>query len=237
MKKIFLILGIGLLALIIVISIAVGLYIGPIVKMGIEQVGPKVTQVPVLLDGVDLALGTGSVTLKGLTVGNPQGYSAAQAFKAGTIAVSLVAQSVLSDKIVVHAIHVESPEITYEGGLGGNNLSKILSNVNTFIKNNIPQSDKPAPKIEVDDFLMTGAIVHVNVSGLVSKDIPLPQIHLTDLGKDGNGITPAELTRAVLKVISVDTVTAVASSAGGIGKLGGNISQQITSGLSGLLGK
>jgi len=36
----------------------------------------------------------------------------------------------LSDKLIIKTINLEAPEITFEGGLSGNNLSKILANLN-----------------------------------------------------------------------------------------------------------
>jgi len=257
MKKILWIFGIGLAALIILVSMAIGLYLGPIVKIAMEQVGPKVTQVTIKVDGVDVSLVTGSAKVKGLMVGNPNGYTTPQAIKVGTIAVSMDPFSVMSNKILVRSIHVESPEITFEGGLKSNNLSKIADNVNAGSQNGGPATpqnstqtnNKPAPKIEVDDFLITGAKVHVKLSGLGSKDITLPDIHLTDLGKDSNGLTPAELSSAILKAISRDTLIAVTSSikdlaqgvqnlvGKGAGTTVGDSLNKITSSLGGLLGK
>jgi hypothetical protein len=228
MKKIFWIFGIGLLILIIVVVISVGLYIGPIVKIGMQELGPRITQVSVKVDAVDVSLLTGSAKVKGLIVGNPIGYRMPQAISVGSVAVSMDPLSVFSNKVLVHSIKVESPEITFEGGPSRNNLSKILENVNAVAQNGGPApsnnstttnneaSKKPAPKIEVDDFLITGAKVHVSLSGLVSKLITLQDIHLTDLGKDSNGLTATELTRVILNAIISDTLNAVTNSVTGM---------------------
>jgi len=249
MKKLILIAVIALAVLFIVIVIAIGLNLGPIIKIGMEEIGPKVAQVSVKVDAVDVVLLTGSATVKGLIIGNPQGYSTTQAVSVGRIAVTLDPLSVTTNKIVVRSIHVESPEITYEGGLGNNNLTKIADNVNSVSKNMAPASPgKPAPKIEVDDFLITGSKVHFYLSGVGNKDISLPDIHLTDLGKDSNGLTPAELTSAVMGAISTDTVSTVTSTITALGESVKSLGQsavktmgasvgKITSGLGGLLGK
>lgn len=223
MKKIL----IGLLVLIVVILIGIGLFIGPIIKAGIETLGPKITQVPIQLKGVDVSLLTGSAAIKGLVVGNPPGYTTPEAIKLGRAEVKLDPMSVTSPKVVIHAIHVESPEITYDGGLKTSNISKILENVNSVAKQGgTPEEktpapsqsapgpraeQKPAPKLQVDDFLITGAKVHVNISGLMKKEltVSLPDIHLKDLGKDSNGITPTELVRVILSQVNASTVKAV----------------------------
>ncbi|MDE2027770.1 MAG: hypothetical protein KGK03_04690 [Candidatus Omnitrophica bacterium] len=227
MKKILLIIAIVLLAFIIVIGIAVGFYLGPIVKLGIESIGPKITKVPVTVAAVDMSLLTGSAEIKNLVVGNPQGYKTPRAISVGTASVSVDPFSVLSKKIIVHSVKVESPEITFEGGLGGNNLNKIVSNAAAVSQNpsasakaSTGPGNKPAPNIEVDDFLITGAKVHVSIKGLGGREmtLSLPDIHLTDLGKQGNGLDPAELTRTVLEAITTSTVQAVSGSIASLSK-------------------
>ncbi|MBF0571117.1 MAG: hypothetical protein HQL12_04530 [Candidatus Omnitrophica bacterium] len=220
MKKTFCILGVGLLVLIIVVIVGTGMYIGPIVKIGMQELGPQIIQVPVKVDAVDVGLFNGAAQIKGLIVGNPEGYKTPQAISVGLAAVSVDPFSVLSDKIVVRSVQVKSPQITFEGGLSSNNLSQIMDNVNAFSKKVLPAQpgSKPAPKIEVDDFLITGAKVYINLRGFASKEmtLPLPDIHLTDLGRGANGLTPAELIQTVLKSISGETIKAVGSAVTGM---------------------
>ncbi|MGH7977550.1 MAG: AsmA family protein [Limisphaerales bacterium] len=226
MKKIFWSVVIILLVLVIVAAIVLGFFLNPIVKTGVETVGPKITKTSVTLDAVDLSLLTGSVKINGLVVGNPEGYKSTNAVSVGTIAVGVNPFSLLSDKIVVRSLHVESPEITFEGGLGGNNLSKILDNVNGAAQNGGPVSTnaagqaKPSKKIEVDDLLITGAKVHVLLTGLGGRQmtLTLPDIHLTDLGKGGDGLTATDLTRRVLQEIISATIKAITSDSANLGK-------------------
>jgi len=247
-KKILLFGGIGLLVLIVVAVIVVGLFLGKIVKAGVNTVGPKLTQTTLTVGAVDLSLLTGSATVKNLVVGNPAGYTAPNAISVGVAAVSVSPMSVLSDKIVVKSIRVESPEITFEGNpLGANNLKKIEDNVNAAAASfqssstNQPAATaapaKPGKKLEVDDLLISGAKVHYG-TGLT---LPLPDIHLTDLGKGPEGITVADLTKQVLSQVVSDTIKAVGSAATNIGKEAGkNVGagvNKITTGIGGLLKK
>ena len=259
LKKIFWGAVIALVVLVVVGIIIAGTFLDDIVKRGVETVGPKITRVSVNLDEVHLSLWTGSAEVKGLLVGNPEGYQTPQAISAGLIAVGVNPLSVLSDKIVVRSLHVESPEITFEGGLGGNNLSKIMDNVNAAAKNaaqtggtvstNATTQAKPSKKFEVDDFLITGARVHVKLTNPVEREmtLSLPTIHLTGLGQNAEGITATELTRSVLDAVLTATVKAVSET--GINKgaeklikaagknLDAGTSNIITRGLGNLLGK
>ena len=250
---------IALVILVVVGIIIAGTFLDDIVKRGVETVGPKITRVSVNLDEVHLSLWTGSAAVKGLLVGNPEGYQTPQAISAGLIAVGVNPLSLLSDKIVVRSLHVESPEITFEGGLGGNNLSKIMDNVNVAAKNaaqtggtvstNATTQAKASKKFEVDDFLITGAKVHVKLTNPVEREmtLSLPTIHLTDLGQNADGITAIELTRSVLDAVLTATVKAVSEA--GINKgaeklikaagknMDAGTSNIITKGLGSLLGK
>jgi hypothetical protein len=232
MKKFYL--GVIVLAVLIVGAvIGVGLFLDTIVKKGMETVGPKITQVSIKVDAVSLSLLNGSAEVKGLVVGNPEGYKTSQAISVGSAAVGVNPLSVFSDKIIVRSVRVEAPEITFEGGLGGNNLSKIMENVNASAKSGGPAStntaaktgSEPGRKIEVDDFLITGAVVHVNLTGIGGGEttLLLPDIHLTNLGKDSAGITATDLTRRVLGAVTTATIKAVASANIDIGKVTRNL--------------
>jgi uncharacterized protein involved in outer membrane biogenesis len=258
MRKLFLGVVIVLVVLIVVAVIVVGFFLGTIVKTGMETVGPKITQVSIKVDAVNLSLLTGSARVKGLVVGNPEGYKTPQAISVGSAAVGVNPFSVLSDKIVVRSVRVEAAEITFEGGFGGNNLSKIMENVNTIAKSGGPAStnttaragNEPGRKIEVDDFLITGAMVHVHLTGMSGQEmtLPLPDIHLTNLGKGNAGITATDLTRRVLGAITSATIKAVASATTDIGQGAGNLGRdagkavgqdmnKITKGIGGLFKK
>jgi hypothetical protein len=250
MKKILWSIGILVLVLVISAVVVAGLCLDKIVKMGVITVGPKIVQVPIALDTIHLSILTGSAKVKGLVVGNPDGYKTPYAISVGLASVGVNPLTILSDKIVVRSIEIQNPEITFEGGLGGNNLSKILDNVNSAAKNGGPVStnktaagnSKPAKKIEVDDFLITGAKVHVSLTGLGGKEmtLPLPDIHLTDLGTSEDGITATDLTRRVLDAITQATIRAVAKNAtdlsNGLTNLGGTGVNKIKS-LGSLFGK
>jgi hypothetical protein len=257
MKKFYL--GVIVLAVLIIGAvIGVGLFLDAIVKKGMETVGPKITQVSIKVDAVNLSLLNGSAKVKGLVVGNPEGYKTSQAISVGSADVGVNPLTVFSDKIVVRSVRVEAPEITFEGGLGGNNLSKIMENVNAIAKNGGPAStntaakaaNEPGRKIEVDDFLITGATVHVSFTGIGGRDMTLllPDIHLTNLGKDSVGITATDLTRRLLGAITTATIKAVANATTDIGKVTGNLDKdaqkavdqdvnKISRGIGGLLKK
>jgi uncharacterized protein involved in outer membrane biogenesis len=253
LKKILLISVALLVALAIVAVIVVGFFLGDVVKVGMETVGPKVTQTSLTVSSVHVGILTGSASVNGLVLGNPDEYktTATNAITVGKAAVSVAPFSVLSDKIVIKSVEVRSAEISFNGNpLGANNLKKIMANVNAFTggtqakpNTNAPAGTKPAKKLQVDDFLITGAKVHFN-----GATLPLPDIHFTDLGKGPEGITAGDLTKRVLGEITASTIMAIANSAGDLGKGAENLGKdaakaagdsvnKVTKGIGGLFSK
>jgi len=227
MKKI--ILGfVGILLVIVIIAVVVvALNLDRIVKRSVEYYGPQVTKVDVTLDSVHVGLLSGDASIKGLKVGNPPGYKAPHSITLGGASIGIVPSTIFKSKIVVRTIRVEAPEITFEGGLNQNNLTTIKDNAagkaqsSQTVTNSVGQQ-KPEKRFEVDDFLLTGAKVHgtLQVGGreVTVDNLTLPEIHLTNLGTDPQGITASELTKRILDEIEHKTIGEVSRFGGNLGK-------------------
>lgn len=243
MKKILLYVGIVFVALVIIAALAVHFFLDSAVKRGVETLGPKMTKVDVTLDSVHLSLLSGSGKIKGLVIGNPEGYKTPHAITVGTAALVLKPGSLLSDKLIIKSIDIESPDITFEGGLSGNNLSQIEDNVNettaggsTNVAGATPKEEKKASrKLEVDDLEITDAKLNASITGLGGKTmtLPLPTIHLTDLGTGPDGITTPELTKKVIDAIRDAAEKEVASNFGNLTKSAGNLTKGLGKNLGG----
>ncbi len=126
MKKLIVRVAVVLAVLLIVAVVASFFFLGAIVKKGVETVGPQITKTELKLDGAGLSILSGSGTLKGLFIGNPAGFKTESAIKVGAVSLGVKPGSIFSDKIHVTQVNVKAPEITFEGSLAGNNLSKLL---------------------------------------------------------------------------------------------------------------
>ena len=220
----------GVVALFVLLVLAVGVsiyFLGSIVKKGVETVGPQITRTEIKLDSATLSLLSGSGKLKGLLVGNPEGFKTQSAIKVGSVSVGVVAGSVFSDKVHVTQINVEAPEITFEGGLKGNNLGKLLDNVQASAGGSdktgaAPQEKSASKKLQVDDFLIRGGKINLSLDagplGGKSATVPLPEIHLTNLGSGPDGITAADLTAKVLKELLQAAIPAAEKAVLDLGK-------------------
>ncbi|MGO8927229.1 MAG: AsmA family protein [Limisphaerales bacterium] len=261
MKKLIIRLLIALIVVVALAVLAVGLFLDGAIKRGVETFGPKLTKVDIKLQSVKLSLLSGGCTINGLVVGNPEGFKTPSAISVGEATLALEPSSLLSDKIIIKTINVQAPDITFETDLKHNNLSKILSNVQEATGGGgnqpakpqeppQPNEAKPAKKLQVDEFVITGGKIHVSVTGLVqgTATVPLPDIHLQDLGTGPDGITPAELTKQVLEAIEKGATRAASGAVTDIskgavyitkdpGNAGSNALQNVTKGLGSFLKK
>ncbi len=247
MKKLLLRAAIALVVLIILGVIAIGLFLDGAIKRGVEKVGPMVTKVPIKLDSVSLSLLSGSGTVKGLVVGNPEGYKTPSAIQVGAASLALQPGSLFSDKVVIHSVNVQGPEVTFETDLKGNNLSKILANVQSTTGGGQtapaqPKETQPKGaqrKLQVDDFTINGAKLHVSVTALGGKSatVSLPQIHLTGLGQGPEGITAAELTERVLRELEKVAAQAASGAVADLSKQAAELTQGLGTNATGAIEK
>ena len=226
LKKLFVVLAV-LVVLAIVGLIILYLSLGKIVKAGVETVGSRVTQCEITVDSVDLALLRGKVVIKGLVVGNPEGFKTDSAFELGEVNVALRPKSFFSDTIVITDVHVDEPQFTYEVGLGRTNIGQILKNVEAVAgpaeekPEEEPEADGKQKSVQVDHVLVENGKVRISATVLQGKavPIPLPKVEINDIGKEKEKESPAEVIAKVLKEV-LGSVTDVVKQSGKLKDLG-----------------
>jgi len=240
--------GIGVVVLLIIIA-GVGYYLfsnlDSYIKAAIEKYGSQATQASVTLDSVIVSITTGEGGLVGLSVGNPKGFATPHAITVGAITLKIDTSTVTgSGPIVIKEIDIDKPQVTYEvGNTGGSNLDAIQKNTQAYAggSNNAPTSGGGQErKLIINDLYVRDGQIGVSATALQGKALnaPLPTIHLTNIGKNSNGATAAEVANDVLgaitseaaKVGSNQLMQSLGSSVTGV--TGG-----ATGGLKGLFGK
>ena len=218
--------GFALLAVIIVavIYFAGSSILNKGIKSGVETYGPRVTQTPVTLEDVQLSILSGSGMLKGLHVGNPEGYKSENIFALGQIDLKVNTRSVFSDKIIIDHIIIKRPAMSYEKKLTTSNLKKLLENIEQFTG---PSSEPEAETAEeekagtkkqvvIKKLLIEDGTIYVGALG-IGQTIPLPRIEMENIGEDGNEMTMPEVIDLVLSQVLQSIGPAIASA----GELGG----------------
>ena len=196
---------------ILVLLLAVYLLLGFIVNGAVGTVVPKITGTPVKMESFSFSIITGKMRIKNFVIGNPDGFKTEHAFKLGTLLVDTNMSTVLSKKIVIDEIRIDETQIIYEQGLTASNLSEIRSNIDKFVKKDKQKEDKAetqgnaggGKKIQINNFYFNGASVSLSavlLQGQKAK-MPIPDIHLKDIGKDEKGASIGEVADEVFTAI------------------------------------
>jgi len=220
LKKVLAGVGIVLVVLIVVVV----LFLGQVVKTAIETVGPQVAGVEMTLDKASINLLAGDVKIKGLVIGNPEGFKTPSLMELSQFVVDLDMGSLFTDTIVIKQIHIDGPQITYERGLRASNLSALQDNLASDEEADPAEepeekpakkkSDKPAKKVVIEDFLFENGKVNVSITlaGGKQMTVPLAPIHLENIGKDSGGASITEIVNEVIGAITKSVGQAVAAS-------------------------
>ncbi|MBS0663353.1 MAG: hypothetical protein JSR48_08805 [Verrucomicrobia bacterium] len=225
MKKIFSSTGIVILVLALLVYVGLTFFLGGVVKAAVNRIGPSITKTAVVLDGANLSPLTGSGTLRGLSVDNPQGWSKGRVFYLGKIHVSMKPFSIFGDHIVIDEIDIDQPEFTYETKIFSSNLGDLLNNIkeSTGGANKADassQSSSKPLKVEIRHFRLTNGKVKLGV-GSAALPLPMPPVELHDLGTKEGGITPDQMAAAVLGSVTSSVVSATTQAASQIGSTAG----------------
>jgi hypothetical protein len=261
--------AIGVVVLLVIIAGVVSFLfsnLDSIVKAAIEKYGSAATQAEVKLDSVKLAITSGEGSLNGLTVGNPKGFSSPKAIYMGLISVKLDTNSVTGNgPIIIREIVIDKPQVTYEiTNSGDSNLQSIQRNTMTYAGGGSSASTPASSgggsssggssssgssggaqerKVIINDLYVRDGQIGVSAALLQGKTMTtaLPTIHLTNIGKDRDGATPAQVAQQVLSAITATAAKAASTDLAkqlgplkdALGGGGGNVTDQ----MKGLLGR
>ncbi len=226
MKKILL--GI---ALVVVLAIAGGAWwlyssLDSLVASAIRTHAPEILGVPVKLSSVKISPADGSAALRGLVIGNPPGFQTPRALSLGEISMRLDINSLTRDVILIKEISVTKPDVTYEHKSGGSNLDVIQRNVESYIARHAGSKGEAkdakdkgsAKKFIIEHVYIRDGKAEASAEILKGKtvSVPIPNLHLTDIGKKSNGATAGEAAKQIVGAITSSVTKATSSIFGGV---------------------
>lgn len=194
--------------------------INQIVKVAVESEGPKVTGTAVKLERVDLSLMEGRGELYGLQIDNPPGYQSAYAFSMGQVALQVEPKSLTGKVIVINEILIDGAKLIAEQkDLTRTNLQDLLDNVkgqgasapseSTSASDESPAADV---RLMVEKFSFVNSGIRLITTEWGERTLKLPGINITDIGDREVGLTPEQLTQALLDPILAQAKASVANN-------------------------
>ncbi|WP_417432285.1 AsmA family protein [Kiloniella sp.] len=217
MNKTIKIAGITLISIaILIVAGVIFIYssLDSIVKAAVESVASDMTQTEVTLDNVSISPTTGEGSLSGFLMSNPKGFKSSDAFKFEEITIKVDPTSIASDVVIINEIRIKAPHITYEVGPQKSNIDTINENAQTTSSaDNSDNSAGSGPKFIVEHLYLNDGEVSVAAAPLGDKtiDVDLPNIHLKDIGKGGNGASPDVILQAALGAVTKNITSALNS--------------------------
>jgi len=185
-------------------------FLNKLIKSGVETYGPELTQTPVTLEDVNLSILSGSGSINGLNIGNPDGYKSENIFSLGEIDIKIDTSSLLSDKIIIDYIIIKQPEISYEKTLSSSNVKELLKNIEELTgpgsdakseTNEVDTSEGTNKKVVIRQLIIEDGSIYVAALG-VGQTVDLPRIEMNDIGEDGNQVTVAQVVDLVLSQVT-----------------------------------
>lgn len=207
---------IGLAVLVVLLVVAVWLWGDAAARKGVEIGGTQALGVPTTLKSASIGWLSGSVGIRGLIIGNPEGYKTDRLFALGHGKVRCSIPSLLSDEVVVREILIEEPELTVELKPGlppKSNLGDLLSSLKSKDES-VPakkEEAKPAAesqqKFRVDLIRVTKTKVRFHLLMGKTADLVLPDIELKEV-RNSDGTLPrlVDIFRQVLVGVSVSAL-------------------------------
>jgi hypothetical protein len=196
-----------LVALLVIIAALMWLFfaqMGSVVKVSIEAAGAEALKVPVKLEKVSLSPWSGRASLESLEIGNPTGFSRPYALLIGHIDLVIDLDRSEEKLLVIKELILDGLVVNGEVSTGGiTNLDRIIENIRQS-----PPATAAAPNAQPDvKFLVDQVFIRgIRLPSSCTSPINVPDQQLSALGAETGGITPAQLTAAILEKVNAEAL-------------------------------
>lgn len=208
--------ALSLVVLVIIAVVIVMLSLDSIVRSQVESQAGSSLNLPTTLAGASVSLFGQSLSLSDLQIGSPKGFSAPHMLTLGGAKVGVSISNLRKTPIGVDQITIDKPMLLIEQANGKFNFQAI-----TDQPSKAPADGAEPVKLIIHDLAINNAtvVLRPGIPGLNTEmTIPIPTLHLTDIGTgDGNknGV-------AIREVVML-TITALAKQASEAGNLPGDL--------------
>lgn len=250
--KIFKIILIAVFVVILAVAAILGIsvyHMDSIVETAIEEIGPQVTHTEVTVDKVHLSVVDGLGEIKGLTIGNPEGYSSDYVFHLGHVALQIEPKSLLDEVYVIKQVTVDGAKIIAEQKALTTNLQTLLKNIEKSSASNSTSTEetteenesvassevKKEPQFMVEKIDITNNSVKLVTERWGERELTMPDIQMADIGTKEQGVTAKELANMLVKRVTREADKWVKKELETIAKekakkkLGGKIKEKLNS--------
>lgn len=201
----------GLILIIGVGFLVLTLTIDSIVSSNIEQIGSQMTGTSVTVDDVSISPFSGSGTVQGFRIANPDGYSQEHAVTIEDFSIELEPFTLFSDEIIVNRITITGASVYVEQKLPENNIREIMSHVN-----DVPAGETSDARLIIEQFVLEDGTtdLYTEVGGERSARVEISRIELQDLGRASGQETLEAVIKQIAEEVAGESLDAAVESGG-----------------------
>jgi hypothetical protein len=197
-----------IVGIVVLLLVAVGVYVvmnsSALLGRAIESYGSRYLGAPVAVGGVDVSLREGSAGIRSLEVGNPQPFSGPPALRLAGISVSLDPAQVSSELIVLKNVTVDGAQVAALVRGRESNLQRLMDNLEASTRAAARAEEtgvQSEVKLVIERFSFTNASATVDSDLFGGTAVTIPDIHLSDIGRQSNGATIGQVLQQVMQPI------------------------------------
>jgi hypothetical protein len=202
-------LKIVVLVVVVLIAVAmIGLYLGAdaLATTGVERGATYAMGVNTTVDSLHLRLLSGGLTMRGLTVANPEGYASDHFLKSGTFDVQVQPASVFGDPVVIDHFELDGLDVNIEQKLTGSNVGAITDNLKRLASAKTEEDKGPGKKVKVSRIVIKDVVAHFHLptsaAGTGPITVKVPEIVMTDVDSGRpQGILISQLVAKIVPAV------------------------------------
>lgn len=195
------------IAVAILLIAAIAVIFGEIaLKTGIEKAASKALGVEVSISDLDVSIFSGTASITGVKVKNPQGYNIENLLELDRVDIKANLSSMLSQTVIVQSVHLDGMNVSLEQKGLSNNLKDVMDFISSRKKDKSKELTS-SKQLQIDELKITGITVKAKFLPIPGQSdvitLNIKPIIMKDLGKD---------KKLHLAVLSGKIITAVIDS-------------------------
>ncbi|NGP76248.1 hypothetical protein G3570_06365 [Balneolaceae bacterium YR4-1] len=174
----------GIVGIVLLAFVVLTFSLDYIVQSGIESTGSKMLKTEVTVENVSISLFSGSGTIEGLRVRNPEGFDSDYAMVMQRFEITMDVGTLLADTLVINRILIDEPALSVIQKVPENNLRMLMKNM----EQSSEEESSSSGGLVIELLLVRNGRVSVtpNVGGEQAAVVNMGDIELENLGKSGN---------------------------------------------------